>query len=557
MRILTHIGVTAGIILGTLALMTVAAVHQQRGRAELADVQVNLDELVGGAQELATLSNEWLLYPSDRVHSQWRTRDASFSALLDDELCCRDMVGKELLERVKSEHIRLVEQFDRVVSLGPAGDDDAVKGQLRARLNTYLLAINRELSASLQALSVQTREHAFADLRRTDRIVVLVSASALVLAAVLLWLLWQNLSRPLTRLRRDFERVGAGDMAYRVDNGRKDEFGELARGFDRMTERLAVQTRRLHETEVELAAANRALEDQVQARTAELDQVNAELQQAVRHLYDAGTELAHSERLVTLGKLVASVSHELNNPLMGALNYVQYVRAGLDLHPADNHLSGLQCATLAGWLGKAERDIERASRVTENLVDFGRKHDERRRAIRPAELAASTLELAAPALHRGGVLAENQVPQHLRAVLGQRELLRQVLLKLILNACDAMKETKDKRIIIGGRAAKHRIELFVEDTGPGVPEPIRERIFEPFFTTKAEGEGTGLGLSIARRLIEGGGGTLSQEPGAVGARFVLRLPPFREDRDDGDTLLLSLNSDSISLFAESAGAQRG
>jgi signal transduction histidine kinase len=555
-RIRTQIGLTALIILGTLGLMTLAAVHQQQGRAQLARAQTSLDELVRGAQELAILSSELLLYPGDQARSRWRTRDESLSLLLDGGVCCRDTTAKALLERIRSEHLRLVEQFDRVATLGPSVDDDAVRAELRARLGAHLLASNRELSASLQELSATKREHAFADLRRTGSIVVVVNVAVFALAALLLWLLWRNLSRPLTLLSRGFERVGNGDMQHRVDSGRKDELGDLARGFDRMTERVAVQTRRLRESEAELGVANRALAAKVAERTAELDQANADLEQAVRQLYEAGTELAHSERLVTLGKLVASVSHELNNPLMGALNYVQHVRAGLDAGPADKTLSGAQCALLAEWLGKAERDIVRASRVSENLLDFGRKREERRRAIVPAELVADTLELAAPALYRGGVVAENQVPEHLRAVFGQRELLRQVLLNLILNASDAMKATKDKRIIIGGHAARHRIELFVQDTGPGVPEPLRERIFEPFFTTKAKGEGTGLGLSIARRLIEGGGGTLSYERGAVGARFVLRLPPFEEDRDNGDTLL-SGDSDSIDLLSEPAQAERG
>ncbi len=556
MRIRTQITLTAVVILGTLALMTATAVYQQRGRTELARAQTELDRLLRGAQELGSLSGELVIYPSERVREQWRARDASFATLLDSPLCCRDTAGKTLLESVREARGRLAEIFDRILALGPAAEDSAPAAEFRARLASQLLATHRDVSGLLRDLNGRERDSALAELHRAGRLVVLVNVSAFALTALLLWLLWRNLSRPLAQLGLGFERVGGGDMEHRVDNGRRDEFGELARGFDRMTEQVGGQRRRLRASEGKLAAANRRLERKVAERTAELDQANADLEKAVRQLYDAGTELAYNERLVTLGKLVASVSHELNNPLMGALNYVQYVEAKLSDISASDSLPDAQCASLTEWLGKAERDILRASRVTESLLDFGRKRDEHRDAVCPRELVAGTLELAAPVLHRGGVAAENLVPPNLRDVFGQQDLLRQVLLNLILNAVDALQGVQDRRIVIGGQAAKHRIELFVQDSGPGVPEAIRERIFDPFFTTKPKGEGSGLGLSIARRLVEGGGGSLRYQPGDPGGRFVLRLPPVNDDRDNGDSLLLE-ESVSINLSSEPEQLERG
>ena len=592
MRIRTQIGLTAVVILSTLALTTATALHQQRGRTELMHTQTELDRLLRGAQELGTLSGELLLYPSERVRQQWRTRATSFFALLDKPFHCLDANCATLLDAIRGEESRLLETFDRLVALGSAGGDSARDAQFRVRLAPLLLTTNHDISALLRDLNWRERDAAIAELRQAGHLVVFVNLAAFALTALLLWLLWRNLSRPLAQLSRGIDRVGAGAMEYRVDNGRRDELGELARGFDRMTERVGVQTRRLRDSQAGLAVANRELEQKIAERTAELDQANDKLEQAVRQLYDAGTELAHSERLVTLGKLVASVSHELNNPLMGALNYVQHVRIALADAASGDALTGSQSGfqsgfqpgsqsgpqsgpqsgaghaslpgaqpgsqsdTLSQWLVKAEREILRASRVTENLLSFGRKRRERRSAIPPAELVDSTLELAAPALHRNGVVADNQVPQNLRPVFGQRELLRQVLLNVILNANDALKDATDKRILIGGRAAKHRIELFVQDTGAGVPESIRDRIFEPFFTTKPKGQGTGLGLSIARRLIEGGGGTLNYVPQEVGGRFVLRLPPVDENPDNGDTLL-SVDTYSMELSTQHKQVKRG
>ncbi|UHD15153.1 sensor histidine kinase [Thiocapsa bogorovii] len=548
MRIRTQLGITAALILGTLGLMTLAGIQQQRGRAELAQAQADLALLVAGAHELSVLSSELLLYPSERVRSQWRMRQASLAASLDSKGCCRNSMGPSFVEDVEERQRKLGELFDRVVALGPAEQDDADTALLRARLATQVLTRSRDLTSWLEERRAAKRESAFADLRRTGFIVVTVNVSAFLVTALLLWLLWRNLSRPLAELRQGFDRVAAGDLDYRVDRGRRDELGDLARGFDHMTEQVALKARRLSASEAALATANEILEQRVDERTAELNQAKARLEQAVQQLYDAGDEMAHTERLATLGKLVASVSHELNNPLMGALNYVQHVRVKLTGEPLGD--------ALVGWLDKAERDILRASRVTGNLLSFGRKRTERRAAIKPTELVSSTLELALPALKRAGVDAENRVPENLREVFGEHELLRQVLLNLILNAVDALKDAPVKRILITGRAAKHRIELAVEDTGPGVPEPFRGRIFEPFFTTKADGEGTGLGLAIARRLIEGGGGTLNYVQGDRGASFVLSLPPLEEDIAR-DAVPLSPDLKQPELSARPNQAERG
>jgi C4-dicarboxylate-specific signal transduction histidine kinase len=115
------------------------------------------------------------------------------------------------------------------------------------------------------------------------------------------------------------------------------------------------------------------------------------------------------------------------------------------------------------------------------------------------------------------------VEDALPAVTLSEEHLVQVLLNLLLNAADAV-PSKDGRIDVRATRTSSGVRVEVDDNGPGVAPTIRERLFEPFTTTKEIGKGTGLGLAVCRGLLEGAGGTIASEDGAVGARFIFTLP---------------------------------
>jgi len=103
--------------------------------------------------------------------------------------------------------------------------------------------------------------------------------------------------------------------------------------------------------------------------------------------------------------------------------------------------------------------------------------------------------------------------------------IEQVLINLVINACDAMEQTPEPHLEISTRAAAGTVELAITDNGPGIPDALREKIFEPFFTTKPVGKGTGLGLAISYGIVERHGGRLTADsPAEGGARFTLALP---------------------------------
>jgi signal transduction histidine kinase len=260
----------------------------------------------------------------------------------------------------------------------------------------------------------------------------------------------------------------------------------------------------------EIAKLNETLEARVDERT--------------RELQETQTQLMQSEKMRSLGQLVAGVAHELNNP-------IGFVHANLKL--LEEFVARL------GALHRAGRDTARAREAIEKLIARSREGTDRVKRIvqdlrtfsrmDQAELAEvdlnheieRTLTLMEPRL-KCGIAVERDYDElpALRCHAGQ---LNQVFLNLLMNACDALGERG--RIGVRTRAADGTVRVEVEDDGPGIAPAVRDRIFEPFYTTKPVGQGTGLGLSLSHSIIERHGGRIWAESGlAGGTRFVVEIP---------------------------------
>ncbi|MCX6361218.1 MAG: PAS domain S-box protein [Armatimonadetes bacterium] len=229
--------------------------------------------------------------------------------------------------------------------------------------------------------------------------------------------------------------------------------------------------------------------------------------------------LRQSQKLEALGTLAAGVAHEINNPLMGIINYAQIIQdAGVDdemvnLSARGIASEGARIATIAG-----------------RLLEFAGMQADELAPTTVAYLINNTLDLARHALSRAGVRVDVQVDDPMPTVVCRPQQIRQVLLNLIMNAKDAMAATETERRLAvraretteDGRAWLH---VEVEDSGHGVAAEHLERIFDPFYTTKQRTKGTGLGLSVSHGIVRDHGGSLTvqSEPGR-GAVFTLRLP---------------------------------
>lgn len=226
-------------------------------------------------------------------------------------------------------------------------------------------------------------------------------------------------------------------------------------------------------------------------------------------------QVQNSERLASIGKLAAGVAHEINNPLGGILNCLYNIRKGT-LTPERSQ----------EYLHFMEDGLRRVQRIVRQLLDFSQQ--------REPELAMTDLHQI---LDRVLVLTEHVFlvkhatlskvyDEALPMVMVDAHMIEQVIMNLVLNAVQALKE--GGQVTLRTRKQEEGYEIEVEDTGCGIPQEIRPHIFDPFFTTKGTGEGTGLGLSVSLGIVQRHAGEMlvDSEEGK-GTRFTIRLPLVR------------------------------
>jgi signal transduction histidine kinase len=215
------------------------------------------------------------------------------------------------------------------------------------------------------------------------------------------------------------------------------------------------------------------------------------------------TELARVTRVMTMGELVASIAHEVNQPLAAIVTNGQAC-----MHLLDREVPNLDKSREI--IRRMISDGVRASEVIRRIRDLLHKAAPEKALLNINQIVQEVIELVDSELRRSRVDVRTELATDVPPVLGDRIELQQVILNLILNAKDAMREVREnqpRELLITSRLNESgEVVVAVRDSGKGLEATDADQIFEPFFTTKAEG--TGLGLSISRRIIEDHGGRL-------------------------------------------------
>ena len=232
-------------------------------------------------------------------------------------------------------------------------------------------------------------------------------------------------------------------------------------------------------------------------------------------LQDAHAQIIQSEKLSALGQLIAGVAHELNNPLTSVVGYT-----GLAIEAEDKNTDKVQ-RRLEMVLSEANR----ATRIVQNLLTFSRARKSTKKAVDLNEVAKNILALREYDLKTRGIALSTELDEHLPQTAADADQIQQVVLNLVNNSSQAMREEGPREIVIGSNRHGDWVHLWVEDTGKGIPEEITGRIFEPFFSTKGEQTNTGLGLNISSGIVkEHGGEILVNSQVGEGTRMTIRLP---------------------------------
>jgi two-component system NtrC family sensor kinase len=351
-------------------------------------------------------------------------------------------------------------------------------------------ANQKKLGVIHASLSLDTVEAQMSQNATTLSLFLVVAIVVGCVAAIAF--MWLVVYRPVKELMKGTHRVAGGDFDYRLPVHSADELGDLAESFNKMTGRVAgVQSR---------------IEEEVRRKTAELEQVYK--------------SLLASEKMASIGKLAATVAHEINNPLFGILTYSRLVGRDLARQNIPNR------DELIDQLQTIERESKRCGDLVKNLLTFSRQAPSHREpndyntiVHRAAALVKHKLDLQSVELHES-------LARDLPRIDCDANQIQQVALILMVNAAEAMPRGGELGVSTERDAtARERILLTVKDTGSGIPEDVLPHIFDPFFTTKQDPNRTGLGLAVARSIVEQHGGEISvaSRPGA-GTEFTVSLP---------------------------------
>lgn len=353
------------------------------------------------------------------------------------------------------------------------------------RTNRFVVEALRELAAPMRGLS----DRAASDEKAATLAVILIASAALVLSLLML-IISQLTLAPIRRLREGARRIATGhyDEVVQVRSG--DEIGQLAAEFNGM------------------AAALRQ-RDAALARQRE--------------------ELLRSDRLATIGKLAAQITHEVRNPLLSI---------GLNAELLEEELEGggQDSGEPKALLGAIQDEVQRLKSITEEYLRFARMPRPELAPVDVGDLVMQFLSFFSRELTeaevrvqtRGVASASEGGPPPIEADADQ---LRQVLINIGRNAIDAMRTGSGARLlqITLGERPGGGVVLAISDTGPGLDPELADRVFEPFVTGKSGG--TGLGLALTEQIIKEHGGTITVSSrliptpdGQRGTTFIIELP---------------------------------
>ena len=249
----------------------------------------------------------------------------------------------------------------------------------------------------------------------------------------------------------------------------------------------------------------------------ERKRVEAEARESEHRYREVQLELAHANRVATMGQLSASITHEVNQPITAAVTYALAARRWLGADPPNFR-------EVDDALSLIVKEGSRAGEVVGRIRALMKKAPARKDAVEINDAILEVIALTRTEAASNSVSVRTQLAEGLPCVQGDRVQLQQVLVNLIINAIEAMRDVgeKERELLISTRNESDGVSVEVRDSGPGFAPAALEQVFEAFYTTKPEG--MGMGLSICRSIIEAHDGRLWASAKPRGASFQFALP---------------------------------
>lgn len=337
-------------------------------------------------------------------------------------------------------------------------------------------------SSHVGYLVLSSYEKALHEKKVVQERLALLSLMGILLCSLLIWVLIRRITRPLRELRNSVEAVGRGDFSQRIEVHSNDEYGELATVFNQMMENLNAS--------------------------------QAEIERTLQRLKSTQDQLVQTEKLSAIGKFVAGVAHELNNPLTGVIGFSEMLQdTGMNDHQQN-------------YLNRIIDSAERCHKIVQSLLSFSRGRRPERKSVNINQLIEATIEIFKYELPVSNIKVTSDFATNLPALLIDPHQVQLVFLNILNNARQAIESKQTSgEIHITTDLVEGQVRISFRDNGPGISPENLSQIFDPFFTTKSVGEGTGLGLSLSYGIIHEHDGTITaKNNNGKGVTFIIELP---------------------------------
>lgn len=379
-------------------------------------------------------------------------------------------------------------------------------------------------------------------INRNRQMTVLLCLVALAIATTLGILTARWIAKPILKLQKASREIASGELSQQVNVEGTQEVATLGQTFNRMTQQLRESFQALERSKAELEA-------RVEERTADINNKNVQLADALENVKATQRQMIAQEKLASLGSLTAGIAHEIKNPLNFVSNFAT-LAAGMtedlaeevndrqdQLDPEFFEEVTEMLADLNTLTSKIHHHGKRADSIVVNMLQHSRNGTGEREAVDINAVVAESVNLAYHGMRAKqsefNLDFDNDYDDSVGTIQAMPQALSRVFLNIASNACYAIyqKQVAEGKAFkpllkVRTRRQNGQIEVHIRDNGPGISPEMQEKIFEQFFTTKPTGEGTGLGLSLSYNIVvEQLGGTLTVESEeGIYTDFIVTLP---------------------------------
>jgi two-component system NtrC family sensor kinase len=344
--------------------------------------------------------------------------------------------------------------------------------------------------------------------RTRSELIVSSILMMLIIASISGLFIYYMIRKPIYELSKGMDGISSGNLDARIDLNSNDEIGDLARAFNHMATDLK-------KARGELEEWARTLEDRIEEKTTEL-----------RH---AQAQIVQMEKMASLGKLSASVAHEINNPLFGILTYSKLILRELGPEPGP----GEKGNSIRKYLSVIQEESSRCGDIVKGLLDFARHRGGEYSRHHLHEIIEKTLVLLGHHFEMQQVTVTQKLDAGNDELVCDARQIQQAIIAPCINAVEAMPEGGSLTIRTTGDESNLEIEF--ADTGVGIPDESLDKIFEPFYTTKEGEAGLGLGLAIVYGIVQRHNGRVKVESSpAKGTRLTIILPRVHDETKAGE-----------------------